>query len=170
MNIVTQTASKFPIPCSCPYSNCAGKLHKHGTRNRHVIELKKVWYSVQRIRCLSCGQTFTLLQPNMLPYKHYAAPEIEQVLQKHEDPSAEEPVCTAEESTIYRWKREYPAILRTLASRLSSMAKIKEVLLLKARPLQQIYDALKLLVHPTPESSRLAWAFFWDISHPVCIG
>jgi transposase-like protein len=106
----------------------------------------------------------------MLPFKHYAAPDIEQVLQKHEDPSAVEPVCAAEESTIYRWKREYPAILKSLASRLTSLAKTKEVPFLKTRPLQQIYNALKLLVYPPSDSSRLAWAFFWDMSHPVCIG
>jgi len=50
----------------------------------------------------------------MLSYKHYAAPDIEQVLHKHEDPLAMEPVCGAEESTLYRWKREYTEILTVL--------------------------------------------------------
>jgi transposase-like protein len=171
MSILTQPASQFPIPCSCKYPPCVGKLHKHGKRDRHVIELKKVWYSVQRFRCSVCGKTFTLLQPNMLPFKHYAASEIEQVLQKHEDPSAVEPVCDAEESTIYRWKRDFPAILTELAARLASLAKTtKEALFSKACPLQGVYNVLKLLVHPPSDSSRLAWAYFWDASHPVCIG
>jgi len=168
MSILTPSASNFPMSRIC--FSCNSKFHKHGKRRRHVIELAKVWYFVQRFHCSSCGETFTLLQPNMLPFKHYAAPDIEQVLQKHEDPSAVEPVCAAEESTIYRWRREYPAILRDLASRLTSLAKTKEVPILKTRPLQRIYNALKLLVHPPPDSSRLAWAFFWDMSHPVCIG
>ena len=171
MLILTQSASEFPIPCICLNPMCAGKLHKHGTRDRHVRELgEKVWYFVQRFLCSLCSKTFTLLRPNMLPFKHYAAPDIEQVLQKHEDPSAMEPTCAAEESTIYRWKREYPAILKSLASRLISFTKTKETLRYKTHPLQRVYNALKLLVHPLPDSSHLAWAFFLDMSHPVCIG
>ena len=52
----------------------------------------------------------------MLPHKHYAAPEIEQVLNKHENPAAPPHECGAEESTLRRWICEFPEILTALAS------------------------------------------------------
>ena len=96
----------------------------------------------------------------MLPYKHYAAPVIEQVLQKREDPTAPELECGAEESTIYRWKREFPAILTALAFRLSFLAKVAINLISEARPLQRLYYALNFWDPPPPGASHLAWAFF----------
>jgi hypothetical protein len=36
MDIVTQPTENFPIPSVCPH--CGGKIHKHGKRDRHVIE------------------------------------------------------------------------------------------------------------------------------------
>ena len=94
----------FNIPCTRPF--CGGKFHKHGKRKRHVIERGKIWYFVQRLRCSVCRCTRTLLQPNMLPHKHYAALEIEQVLQQQEEPAASLHECGAEESTLRRWMRE----------------------------------------------------------------
>ena len=146
----------FPIPRQCPF--CGGKLHKHGTRKRHVIKgREKIWYDVQRFRCLNddCRKTFTLLLPNMLPYKHYAAPEIEQVLQKQEDPEAPLHECGAEESTLRRWKHEFPEVLNALAFRLESLAIITISLISKASPLQRVYNALSLVVHPPPNRDRL---------------
>jgi transposase-like protein len=57
---------------------------------------------VRRLRCSACGRTFTLLLENMLPYKHYAAPEIEQVLLNQEEPNSLPHECGAEESTLHR--------------------------------------------------------------------
>ena len=106
----------------------------------------------------------------MLPHKHYAAHEIEQVLQKQENPMGPPHECGAEESTLRRWIREFPEILTTLAFRLSSMAQSAVELLSVAHPLQRLYDVLNSLAPPPPNSSRLAWAFFLDASHPVHLG
>jgi hypothetical protein len=106
----------------------------------------------------------------MLPHKHYAAAEIEQVLQEQEDPTAPPHECAAEESTLYRWKREFPAILNGLALRLSSLSNIVISLLSSAGPLQRLYEVLSSLVKPPPDSSRLAWAFFVSKSHPIHLG
>jgi hypothetical protein len=96
----------------------------------------------------------------MLPYKHYAAGEIEQVLQEQENPIEFRHECGAEESTIRRWKSEFPWKLSALAASLEVLVKISRIRLLT--PLQRIYDALSLLAHPPPpDQSRLAWAFFW---------
>ena len=134
------------------------------------LSRKKKWYSVQRFRCSSCGKTFTQLLPNMLPRKHYAAPEIEQVLRKHEDPAAPIACCGAEESTLNRWKLEFPEILTALTFKLCSMANATMSLISAARPLQRLYDALKLLLRPPPEGSYLAWAFYVSKTHPVHVG
>ena len=106
----------------------------------------------------------------MLPYKHYAALEIEQVLQEQEDPAVPPHECAAEESTLYRWKSEFPTILTGLALRLSSLSGIAISFLSAARPLQRVYDALGSLIKPPPDSSRLAWAFFVMNTHPVYVG
>jgi len=167
MSIISPTASKFPIPSAC-YS-CGGKLHKHGQRRRHVRTRKKVWYQVQRLRCCLCRETRTLLLPNMLPRKHYSASEIEQVLRKQEDPSAPACECGAEESTLRRWRREFPEKLSSLAVCLESLTNAWETRLIS--PLQRVYNALNLLVRPPPDQSRLAWAYFFvGWFHPVRLG
>jgi hypothetical protein len=168
MHIVTLTATNFPIPSTCPF--CDGKFHKHGKRKRHVIEQEKIWYTVKRVCCSICGATLTLLLDNMLPYKHYSAHAIEQVLRRQENPTGPPHECGAEESTLYRWICEFPDILTALVFRLSSLAKTAINLLSEARPLQRLYDVLNLLPPPSPDSSRLAWAFFLDKSYPVHLG
>jgi hypothetical protein len=101
----------------------------------------------------------------MLPHKHYAAPEIEQVLHKQENPTDPPHECGAEESTIRRWKQEYPEKLSALAASLESLANISKTCLLPA--LQRVYNALCLLVRPPPTQNRLAWAFFVSRFHQV---
>ena len=164
MTILTQ----FPIPNRCPYCGYE-KIYKHGKRKRHFIKQGKNWRKVQRFHCThsDCGKFFTLLLPNMLPYKHYAAPEIEQVLQEQEDPATPSNECGAEESTLRRWRLEFPPKLSALAASLESLVNVSMTRLVA--PLQRVYNALGLLVHPPPNQSRLAWAFFVSrFSHLVC--
>jgi len=94
----------------------------------------------------------------MLPYKHYAALEIEQVLQKQENPMGPPHECGAEESTLRRWRLEIPPKLSVIAASLELLTNISSINLLS--PLQRLYKALTLLAHPPPDHSRLAWAFF----------
>ena len=168
MPIVTSPpVSNFPIPSKC---SCGGNLHKHGKRKRHVIERgKKVWYFVQRLRCHACRKVFTLLPGNMMPYKHYAAPEIEQVLKKQENP--EEPLhyCEAKKSTLHRWLREFPQILIGLTSRLLIMAGASISLVSTTLPLQRLSEALAYFVKAPPDFCRLTWALLVCRSHPVHI-
>ena len=103
----------------------------------------------------------------MLPHKHYAAPEIEQVLQKQEDPAVPCPECGAEESTLRRWRLEFPPKLSALAALLESLANVSMTRLVA--PLQRVYNALDLLIHPPPDQSRLTWAFFLGNFHPVYV-
>ena len=163
MHIITPSVAAFPLPPACFI--CGGKIHKYGKRKRHVIEQGKVWYDVQRYHCTKCGTTRTLLRINMLPYKHYAAPEIEQVLQKHENPAAHPHECGAEESTLYRWLQEFPGKLNVLAAYLESLANILSIHL--APPLQRVYNALASLAPAPPDSCHLGWAFFVSQSNPL---
>ena len=120
---------------------------------------------MQRFLCTCCGDTFTLLKPNMLPHKHYAAQEIEQVLHKQENPTASAHECGAEESTLRRWIQEYPVRLNELAAYLESLANILITNLFA--PLQRVYNALASIVQPPRGSCCLAWAFFVRQSHPL---
>ena len=166
MSIVPQPDSSFPIPTAC--FSCGSKLHKHGKRKRYVIKQgKKLGAKVQRFLCIACdcGKTFTLLLPNMLPHKHYAAQEIEQVLHKQENPTDPPHECGAEESTLRRWMLEFPPKLSALAALLESLMNISMTRLVA--PLKRVYNALDLLVRPPADYSRLAWAFFVSQSHPL---
>ena len=167
MSIVTPTASKFPIPTRC---SCGNKFYKHDKRRRHVIEQGKVWYLVRRLRCPVCKKTHTLLLDNMLPHKHYAAPEIEQVLQNQEDSTSPPHECGAEESTLRRWRREFPQILTNLTYCLLKLANVSLSLLSETKPLQRLYNTIALQANPPPIHSRLAWAFFMSQFNPVHIG
>jgi hypothetical protein len=106
----------------------------------------------------------------MLPHKHYAAPEIEQVLQKQEDSTAPPHECGAEESTLHRWKRWFPSVLTALASHLSSLARVAVSLVSSDRPLQKVWNALTRLLELPSDACRLAWAFFVSKTYPVCLG
>ena len=101
----------------------------------------------------------------MLPHKHYAAPEIEQVLQNQENPATLPHECGAEESTLRRWMLEFPQKLSALAASLESLVNVSITRLVT--PLQRAYNALGLLVHTPPNQSRLAWVFFVSKFHPV---
>jgi hypothetical protein len=105
----------------------------------------------------------------MLPRKHYAADAIEEVLQKQEDPNAPPLECTAEESTLYRWCREFPILLRVLLFRLSSLTGVAVSLISLEKPLQMLYKMLEELPQPPPVRDRLAFAFFLGKAHPVCL-
>jgi hypothetical protein len=105
----------------------------------------------------------------MLPNKHYAASEIEEVIKREEDPTAPLPDCGAEESTLRRWKREFPEILTTLTSHLNLLSNATVSLLSMMRPLQRLYDAVKALNYSPPAGSYLAWAYFVSETNPVHI-
>jgi hypothetical protein len=113
----------------------------------------------------------------MLPYKHYSAMEIEEVLL--EDEAAEENSmappskfeCPAEESTLRGWRDEFPEKIRKMASHLEARAKMAALVLTSAKSgLQRCRDALVSLGFViSRDASCLAWAFSLSKTHPVCV-
>jgi len=103
----------------------------------------------------------------MVPYKHYAAPEIEQVLKKQENPEEPLQYREANESTIRRWLREFPQVLAGLTSRLLTLAGASISLLSKEPPLQRLYKALAYFVKAPSDFCRLSWAHLVGQFHPV---
>lgn len=85
----------------------------------------------------------------MLPHKHYSAPEIEEVLLEDEAKAKNAAAashsfeCAAEESTLRRWRNEFPEKVRQIASKLEDRAKIAALSLISAKSgLQRCRDAL----------------------------
>lgn len=103
----------------------------------------------------------------MLPYKHYSAYEIEEVLRQEENLTTSPHECGAEESTLRRWKQEFPDKLSEIAALLESLANMSNTLLLSS--LRRIYKALEYMILSPPTHGRLAWAFFLSKSHLVHI-
>ena len=113
----------------------------------------------------------------MLPYKHYSAVEIEEVLlenEAEEENSTAPPhvsECPAEESTLRRWRNELPEKIRQIASKLEVGAKMAAPSLIPAKSgLQRCRDALLSLGFViSRDAFCLAWAFFVSKTHPVCV-
>jgi hypothetical protein len=113
----------------------------------------------------------------MLPHKHYSALEIEEVLREEEakeENSADPPhnfECPAEESTLRRWRNEFPEKIRQMASKLETVAKIAALSLTSPKSgLQRCRDALVSLGFViSHDACCLPWAFFLSKTHPVCV-
>lgn len=54
------------LTCTCGHSGC---LTKHGYYNKTVKSMEdKIFYSICRVKCSSCGVTHALLHSSMVPY------------------------------------------------------------------------------------------------------
>jgi hypothetical protein len=113
----------------------------------------------------------------MLPHKHYSAIEIEEVL-REEETKEERSIgppnrfeCQAEESTLRRWRKEFPEKIRQIASKLEAEAKTAALSFTSAKSgLQRCRDALVSLGFAfSSDTCCLAWAFFVSKTHPVCV-
>jgi hypothetical protein len=114
----------------------------------------------------------------MVPYKHYAASEIEEVLEKAER-TEEEPVCGlpethAEESTMQRWKKDFSEQMPQLAGQLEQIAVDlgmgeTSLIRLSEKPLQRLRAAVNVLQELPSKISSLVYALWLLIFHPVCI-
>lgn len=84
----------------CPI--CGGRLKVRDSRRRQIISAdgKVRVFSLRRLRCMSCGKLHEELPDLFLPHKHYSREVIENYL------SGALCFCPAENSTIYRWRKE----------------------------------------------------------------
>ncbi len=186
MIIIPENDEDFPLPDAC--SHCEGELQFHDRRERCCIRRGvKTFHTVRRYRCRRCRKTITVLKKFMLPYKHHAAPEIEEAL--HDESACE---THADPRTISRWRSEFSAILPDLLGRMEEIAEgllgggaARRGLLpegeqagkisLKERMsehLQRHLDELRRvtasLVKLSPGESTLARAMFIRIRHRLC--
>lgn len=131
---------------------------------------------MHRYRCVDgCGRTFTVLHPWMLPYKHYNALEIEDVLSEDApDEGNAGGTSGAEESTIGRWKGQFRAVLPVLATKLEALVTFclgGSISLVESDgDLQRVYRAVSYLEKVPEGSSRLGRAFYLAMAHPLCLG
>jgi hypothetical protein len=114
----------------------------------------------------------------MVPYKHYAASEIEEVLEEAErtkkEPAVGFPETYAEESTMQRWKKDFSEQMPLMAGQLEQIATDlgmgePSLIQLSEKPLQRLRAAVDVLQEVPSKVSSLAYAFWLLISHPVCV-
>jgi hypothetical protein len=114
----------------------------------------------------------------MVPYKHYAASEIEEVLKEAEkaekEPATDLPETYAEESTMQRWKKDFSEQMPLMAGQLEQIAADlgmgkSSLIRLSEKPLQRLRAAVDVLQELPSKISSLAYAFWLLISHPVCV-
>lgn len=158
-----------------PCPTCSGRLYRHGTRRRHVIEQgSKIWHKVQRCRCLSCKRTCTFLPAIMIPHKHYHAAEVEAVVRDASAMSSQLPSIEAEGSTIRRWTKSFQVELSALSGHLEALRLMingsSASLCGPAKsPYERLRTALLPFVSNCPEGEILSRAFFIRRFHPVCV-
>lgn len=159
---------------SCP--SCTGRLYRHGTRLRHVIEEGlKIWHKVQRCRCIACKRACTFLPASMIPHKHYHAAEVEAVVRAaSEGKSYRLPGLGAEESTLRRWIKDFSLESAALTGHMEALLMmINHCNSSLCRPVQNPYERLKQALLPfVPtclEGEVLSRAFFIRRFHPVCV-
>jgi hypothetical protein len=114
----------------------------------------------------------------MVPYKHYAASEIEEVLEEvektEEEATAGLPDTHAEESTIQRWKKDFAEKMPLMAGQLEQIAADlgmggSSLLQRSEKPLQRLREIVEVFQELPSRVSSLAYAFWLLISHPVCV-
>jgi len=136
----------------------------------------KVWSRVFRLLCTGeCKSTYTQLQPNMLPHKHYCAAEVEEVLYAEETGSPTSQLRTnADESTVRRWRNEFSTVLNTLSGTLEAIAalvrgKPKPLLQMAGTSFKRLREAVSSLEELPTGCTHLSRAFYWRRTHPVCL-
>ena len=186
MIIIPENDEDFPLPDACLH--CEGELKFHDCRKRCCIfRGEKTFHTIRRYRCRECRKTITVLKKFMLPYKHHAAPEIEEALR---DESACE--THADARTIGRWRNGFSALLPSLLGRMEEIAEgllgacpagrgllqqreHAEKVSLKERMsehlqrhLNELRRIVEILLKPSPGDSPLAIAMFIGIRHRLC--
>jgi len=90
----------------------------HSTVKRHyrTEDGEKHWIRIRRLRCKECGKIHRQLPDAILPYKHYLAQVIENVLENME-PEPTEP----DASTLARWRAWFAWVTAVLEAVLLSI-------------------------------------------------
>lgn len=60
--------NRFPCIECCPSCHARARLRKHGFYERYAVEGETVWrLIIQRLKCVSCNRTFSLLPDFLVP-------------------------------------------------------------------------------------------------------
>jgi len=99
----------------CPL--CSGELYYRDSRLRKLKDFlgDLSYFFVRRLRCQTCKKLHTELPSIIQPNKHYNSDAIQSVL------DGNEAGCTADNSTICRWKTEFAAVESDISQRLGSV-------------------------------------------------
>ena len=137
----------------------------------------KRWVYVWRFKCVACGKTFTRLPSFLLPYKHYVVGEIEGVLWHWCDGSKlSQAPSAAEESTLWRWRKEYSHKMPGWAGLLEAKVfklfnRAPSFIKLLSHPLKRLEKALSDLPALPSHWAVLVKTLYWLLpSHPLCLG
>lgn len=103
------------IPCPC----CSGHLRVIGSRQRGCIDSlgDKIILIIRRLRCVACRRIHHELPDMLVPYKRHIKDSIEAAVGG--DPALS---VTADESTLWRWRRWFWALAAYFLGCLTALA------------------------------------------------
>jgi len=109
--IITLVAIRCPL--------CGGIVRFRDRKSRKVKRSGgEVWhFRLRRMLCEECETLHTEIPEIIQPYKHYDSETIQGVIDGTDDSL----VCTADDSTIHRWKTEFSKATTEIAQRLASV-------------------------------------------------
>lgn len=106
-------------PRQCRHCKAVGGIHQHGRYYRKLYTLLEVVkLAIFRFKCTTCGKTFALLPPFLIPYRG-AALDVQEELVRQADQGypletiAEKLTLATEPysaKTLWRWKKEWNGI------------------------------------------------------------
>lgn len=103
-NIILQKIKHFIKEGKILCPNCGSKVYVHSVYWRQVIDMDPhaVKIRILKIKCAnsSCAKIHAILPDFIVPQKHYSKKIIKQALIETTDSD-----CSAEDSTIFRWKK-----------------------------------------------------------------
>jgi len=119
LNIVEQGCPEEWRPTECRHCQAVGGIHRHGRYYRKLYTLlEAVKLVIFRFKCTTCGKTFSLLPPFLLPYRGAALDVQEELVRQadrgHPLEAIAEALTPATEpysvKSLWRWKREWNQI------------------------------------------------------------
>nr|WP_227764572.1 DUF6431 domain-containing protein [Zhaonella formicivorans] len=110
-------------PTKCRHCQAQGKFHHHGHFTRKLYTLDEILEIVIfRFKCISCGRTFGLFPPFLIPHRGAALDVQEQVVREMDKcqslqtvaENLDLPTESYSEKGLWRWKKDWDRLRASL--------------------------------------------------------
>lgn len=110
-------------PTRCRHCQAQGKFHRHGRFTRKLYTLEEILdIVIFRFKCTSCGRTFGLFPPFLIPHRGAALDVQERVVRELDEGRSLQSVAKSlviptepySEKSLWRWKKDWDRLRASL--------------------------------------------------------